>query len=88
MSMHYHMPGQAVLVDLRTLFCAECSQKMRIVMAAPTQDGRETRTYECVYGHRERVTVALHRRASHDRAPAKFQGAGQASDLQKRANGR
>ena len=60
MSMHYHMPGQAVLVDLRTLFCAECSQKMRIVMAAPTQDGRETRSYECVYGHREWMIVALH----------------------------
>ena len=88
MSIHQHMPDQAVLADPWTLFCSECSQKMRIIMAAPTHDGRETRTYECVYGHRERVTVALHRRASHGRAPAKFQGPGQASDLQKRANGR
>ena len=88
MSMQQHIPDQAVLADSWMLFCPECSQKMRIIMAAPTQDGRETRTYECVYGHRERVSMALHRRASHDRTPAKFQGAGQASDLQERANGR
>jgi hypothetical protein len=51
---------RAVLADSWMLFCAECSQKMRIIMAAPSHDGREMRTYECVYGHRERVTVALH----------------------------
>jgi hypothetical protein len=60
MSMQHHKPGQAVIADSWMLFCPECSQKMRIIMAAPTQDGRETRTYECVYGHRERVTVTLH----------------------------
>ena len=60
MSMQHHKPDQAILADSWVLFCAECSQKMRIVMAAPTHDGKETRTYECVYGHRERVTVALH----------------------------
>ncbi len=60
MSMQHHQPDQAVLADSWMLFCAECSQKMRIIMAAPTHDGRETRTYECAYGHRERVTVALH----------------------------
>jgi hypothetical protein len=59
MSMHYHMPGQAVPAASWMLFCPDCSQKMRIVMAAPAQKGRETRTYECVYGHRERMTVAL-----------------------------
>ena len=52
MSMQQHIPDQAVLVDSWMLFCPECSQKMRIIMAAPTHDGRETRTYECVYGRR------------------------------------
>ena len=59
MSMQHRLPDQVVRADPWTLFCAECSQKMRIIMAAPTHDGKETRTYECVYGHRERVTVAL-----------------------------
>jgi hypothetical protein len=60
MSMHYHMPDQVVPAASWTLFCPECSQKMRIIMAAPAQNGRETRTYECVYGHREWMTVTLH----------------------------
>jgi hypothetical protein len=60
MSMHQYMPDQAVLADSWTLFCPECSQKMRIIMAAPAQDGKETRTFECVSGHREWMTVALH----------------------------
>jgi hypothetical protein len=60
MSMHYHMPDQTVRAETWMLFCPECSQRMRIIMAAPSPDGKETRTYECVYGHRERVTVALH----------------------------
>ena len=59
MSMHYHMPGQAVPAASWMLFCPDCSQKMRITMAAPAQDGRETRTYECGYGHRESMTVAI-----------------------------
>ena len=59
MSMQHHKPDQAVLADSWTLFCPECSQKMRIIMAAPTYDGRETRTYECAYGHRERIIAAL-----------------------------
>ena len=60
MSMHYHMPDQAVLAESWMLFCPECAQKMRIIMAAPAQDGKETRTYECAYGHRERINVGLH----------------------------
>jgi hypothetical protein len=60
MSMQQRVADQTVLTDSWTLFCPECSQKMRIIMAAPTHDGMETRTYECAYGHRERVTVALH----------------------------
>jgi hypothetical protein len=48
MSMHQYMPDQAVLADSWTLFCPECAQKMRIIMATPDHDGRETRTYECV----------------------------------------
>ena len=60
MSMHQYMPDQAVLADSWTLFCPECAQKMRIIMAAPAQDGKETRTFECISGHREWMTVALH----------------------------
>jgi lysyl-tRNA synthetase class I len=59
MSMHQYMPDQAVLADSWTLFCPECAQKMRIIMAAPTQVGREEITYECVYGHRERMILDL-----------------------------
>jgi hypothetical protein len=39
MSMQHHRPDQAVLADPWILFCAECSQRMRIIMAAPTHDG-------------------------------------------------
>jgi lysyl-tRNA synthetase class I len=59
MSMQYRLPHQAVLADSWTLFCPECSQKMRIMMATPAQEGREIRTYECAYGHRERMTMTL-----------------------------
>ena len=60
MSMHQYMPDQAVLADSWTLFCPECSQKMRIIMPIPAQGARETRTYECVSGHRESISVVLH----------------------------
>jgi hypothetical protein len=60
MSMHYHVPDQAIPADSLMLFCPECSQKMRIIMAAPGKEGKETRTYECVCGHREWMSVALH----------------------------
>jgi hypothetical protein len=29
------------------------------IPSLPAQGGRETRTYECVYGHREWMTVAF-----------------------------
>jgi hypothetical protein len=29
--------------------------------ATPAQEGRETRTYECVCGHSDRINVAIHR---------------------------
>ena len=41
MSMHQYMPDQAVLADSWTLFCPECAQKMRIIMAAPARDGKK-----------------------------------------------
>jgi hypothetical protein len=59
MSMHQYMPDQAVLADSWTLFCPECSQKMRLIMATPALDEKATRTYECAYGHRERIIAAL-----------------------------
>jgi hypothetical protein len=61
MSMQHHMPDQAFLAG--SLFCPECSQKMSIIMAAPASPGRETRTYECAYGHRESITLDLPGRA-------------------------
>ena len=64
MSMQHHLPDQVVRADPWTLFCAECSQKMRVMTATPAQEGRETRTYECVCGHSERINVAIHRRES------------------------
>ena len=64
MSMQHHLPDQVVCADPWTLFCAECSQKMRVLTATPAQEGRETRTYECVCGHSERINVAIHRRES------------------------
>jgi hypothetical protein len=60
MSMQHRLPDQAVRADPWTLFCAECAQKMRIRMATPAQDGRETRTYECACGRSERINVAIH----------------------------
>jgi hypothetical protein len=54
------LSDQVIRVDPWMLFCAECSQKMRIMTATPAQKGRETRTYECARGHSERINVALH----------------------------
>jgi hypothetical protein len=34
---------------------------MKVMIAIPAQEGRETRTYECVRGHSERINVGLHR---------------------------
>ena len=53
---------EMIHADPWTLFCAECSQKMKVMTATPAQEGRETRTYECVCGHSERINVAIHRR--------------------------
>ena len=50
MSMQQRVPDQAFLAESLMLFCPECSQKMRLIMATPAQNGRETRTYECVTG--------------------------------------
>ena len=60
MSMQHRLPEQVFRADPWTLFCAECSQKMSIMMATPAQKGRETRTYECACGHSERINLALH----------------------------
>ena len=62
MPMQHRLQDQGVRADPWSLFCAECSQKMRVVTATPAQEGRETRTYECVCGHSERINVAIHRR--------------------------
>jgi len=56
MSMQHLLQDQVVRADPWTLFCAECSQKMRVMTATPAQEGRETRTYECVCGHSERIS--------------------------------
>ena len=59
MSLQYRLPDQAIRADPWTLFCAECSRKMRILMATPAQAGRETRTYECACGHSERINLGI-----------------------------
>jgi hypothetical protein len=66
MSLQYRLPGQ--VIDPWTLFCAECSRKMRIVMATPAQAGRETRTYECACGHSERINLAIPKLPAHQRS--------------------
>jgi hypothetical protein len=58
MSIQHHLQDQAAHADPWTLFCAECSQKMKVMRATPAQEGRETRTYECVCGHSESINVA------------------------------
>ena len=60
MSIRHRLPDQMVRADTGTLFCVECSHKMRIIMAMPAQEGRETRTYECACGHSKRVNMALY----------------------------
>ena len=62
MSVQHGLQDEVVRADPWTLFCAECSQKMTVSTATPAQEGRETRTYECVCGHSERINVAIHRR--------------------------
>jgi hypothetical protein len=64
MPMQHRLQDQGVRADPWSLFCAECSQKMRVMTATPAQEGRETRTYECVCGHSERINVAIHRRGA------------------------
>ena len=41
-------------------FTAIAMRDERQSNCAPAQDGKETRTFECVSGHREWMTVALH----------------------------
>jgi lysyl-tRNA synthetase class I len=60
MSIQHRIPDRVERADSWTLFCAECSNKMRIMMAIPAQKGREMRTYECSCGHSEEINVALH----------------------------
>jgi RNA polymerase sigma-70 factor (ECF subfamily) len=66
MSMQHHLPDQIVRADPWKVFCAACSQKMRIRTSAPAEQGRETRTYGCACGHSETIDMALppHRAAS------------------------
>ena len=40
MSMQHRLQDQGVRADPWSLFCAECSQKMRVVTATPAQEGR------------------------------------------------
>jgi hypothetical protein len=61
MSIQHHLQDPVVDADPWTLFCAKCSQKMKVMRATPAQEGRETRTYECICGHSERINVAIHR---------------------------
>ena len=62
MSMQHRLPDQVVCADPWRYFVQSARKKMRAMTATPAEGGRETRTYECVCGHRERINVALHRR--------------------------
>jgi lysyl-tRNA synthetase class I len=59
MRIQHHLQDKVVQADPWTFYCAECSEAMRIKTLAPSQDGMETRTYRCTYGHRETFNVAL-----------------------------
>jgi DNA-directed RNA polymerase subunit RPC12/RpoP len=59
MSLQHCLPDQVVRANSRTLFCPECSQQMRMVMATPAQEDDETSTYECACGHQEMIKVGL-----------------------------
>jgi hypothetical protein len=61
MSLQHCLPDQVVRANSRTLFCPECSQQMRMVMATPAQEDDETSTYECGCGHQEMIKVGLQR---------------------------
>jgi hypothetical protein len=60
MSTQHHLLEQVIRADPWKLYCTECSRKMRIIMSIPTIAGRETRTYECISGHRESISIVLH----------------------------
>ena len=82
MSMQHRLPDQVVRADPWTLFCAECSQKMRVVRATPAQEGRETRTYECVCGHSERINAwSLHSTGSRAAAASQVSRRDQRSSM-------
>ncbi len=60
MSMPHSLPDHAVRQDPWTLYCVECSRKMRLMKVIPAEEGREVRTYECACGHSESFDAALH----------------------------
>ena len=58
MSMHYHMPEQAIPADFWMYFSRVFAENEN--HHGGTREGWEgDRTYECVYGHRECMSVAL-----------------------------
>jgi hypothetical protein len=60
MSMQHLWPDQVIRPDAWIPpFCTGCAQKMRIMMATPGQEGRETRTYECACGRSERINASV-----------------------------
>lgn len=61
MPAQHRLPVDGVRADPWTLFCAGCSQKMKIMMATPAQGGRETHTYECACGHSETINGEIRR---------------------------
>ena len=85
MSMQHRLPDQGVRPDPWTLFCAECSQKMRITMATPAEEGWETLTYECVCGHGERTRVALRGRGAAATAASQVRKRDQRSSMKMNA---
>ena len=73
MPMKNLLRGHVDRADPWMLFCAKCSQKMKMTRSTPAQEGRETRTYECACGHSERINLALHQGKSQNDNIATFQ---------------
>lgn len=61
MSMRLRSANQAALAPPWMLSCTKCGRPMRIRLAAPAEDGRENRVFECTCGRVDSVNVVLHR---------------------------
>jgi hypothetical protein len=57
MSNPHRLPDR--FTEAWPLYCTECLRKMKVTLATPGKDGRETRTYACTCGRSEDIDVAI-----------------------------